>query len=238
MSVIVLLHAFGSSGRVWHPQVARLGERHRVLAPDLPGHGSAAGPFSLERAVTSVREVTRAESEPVHLVAISGSVSVALLVALAEPARVAGLVLSGGTARGRSGDAVQRVMMRLMPESMIVGILKGMYAGGRPEHLDQATQDLRRAGKAAILTGLADLARLDLRARLGEISVPTLVLNGAEDKANLPPAEELAAAIPGAELRVIPAAGHIWNLQQPGLFTDTISEFIDEARRPRPGTRN
>jgi 3-oxoadipate enol-lactonase len=238
MSVIVLLHAFGSSGRAWQPQVAQLGERHRVLAPDLPGHGSAAGPFSLERAVTSVREVMRGESEPVHLVGISGSVSVALLAALAEPARVAGLVLSGGTARGRSGDAVQRVMMRLMPESMIVGILKGMYSGGRPEHLDQAAEDLRRAGKRAVLSGLADLARLDLRGRLGEISVPPLVLNGAEDKANLPPAEELVAAIPGAELRVIPAAGHIWNLQQPGLFTDTISEFVDEARRAGSGTRN
>ncbi|MEQ4726001.1 alpha/beta fold hydrolase [Nonomuraea sp. B19D2] len=225
MAVIVFMHAFGSSGRAWQPQISQLGDRHRVLAPDLPGHGATPGPFTLERAVASIRAVLRGEAEPVHLVAVSGSVSVALLVALAEPAQVAGLILSGGTARG-GGDALQRRMMRLMPEGMIVSILKGMYAGGKAEHLDQAARDLRHAGKATILTGLAELGRLDLRDRLGEIKVPTLVLNGAKDKANLPHAEEIATGVPGAELRVIPNAGHIWNLEQPELFTHTISEFV------------
>ncbi|MFI7637498.1 alpha/beta fold hydrolase [Nonomuraea sp. NPDC049400] len=225
MAVIVFMHAFGSSGRAWQPQISQLGDRHRVLAPDLPGHGATPGPFTLERAVASIRAVLRGEAEPVHLVAVSGSVSVALLVALAEPAQVAGLVLSGGTARG-GGDALQRLMMRLMPERTIVSILKGMYAGGRAEHLEQAARDLRHAGKATILTGLAELGRLDLRDRLGEIKVPTLVLNGAKDKANLPHAEEIAAGVHGAELRVIPNAGHIWNLEQPELFTRTISEFV------------
>ncbi|GAA2390367.1 alpha/beta fold hydrolase [Nonomuraea africana] len=226
MAAIVFLHAFGSSGRAWQPQILQLGDRHRALAPDLPGHGATPGPFSLERAVASVRELIQDEPEPVHLVAISGSVIVALLTALAEPDRVAGLILSGGTARGRRGDAVQRVMMRLMPEGMIVNILKGMYSGGKAEHLDQAVQDLRRAGKATVLTGLAELGRLDLSDRLGEIKAPTLVLNGAKDKANLSHAEEIAGGIAGATLRVVPEAGHIWNLEQPDLFTRTVVEFV------------
>ncbi|MFI6574737.1 alpha/beta fold hydrolase [Nocardiopsis sp. NPDC050513] len=226
MAVIVLLHAFGSSHRAWRPQIPRLREAHRVLAPDLPGHGGSPGPFSLERAVGSVRDLVLAEDEPVHLVAVSGSVSVALLVALSEPARVAGLVLSGGAARGRPGDAVQRLLMRLLPEGVITAMLQGVYAGGQVEYRAQAAEDLRQAGKGALLSGLAGLGRLDLRARLGEITVPTLVLNGAMDQANLAPAEEIASAVPGAELRVVPEAGHVWNLQRPELFTRTVIEFV------------
>ena len=46
---MVLVHAFGSSGRAWAPQVAGLGGRYRAIAPDLLGHGVAAGPFTLDR---------------------------------------------------------------------------------------------------------------------------------------------------------------------------------------------
>lgn len=226
MTAVVLLHAFGSSRRAWQPQRGPLGERYRVLSPDLPGHGAAAGPFSLERAVESVLDAVRGEDEPVHLVAISGSVSVALLAALTEPNRVAGMALSGGAARGRRGDAAQRLLMRMMPEALMVSLLKGMYAGGRPEWIDQAADDLRGAGKGTILTGLTELGRLDLRDRLGELRIPTLVLNGALDKANLARADELAASIPGAELKVVPDAGHIWNLQHPDLFTRTVIDFV------------
>jgi Alpha/beta hydrolase family len=54
MSTVVLVHAFGSSSRVWSAQVAALSDRHRVLTVDLPGHGDDESPFTLERAVESV----------------------------------------------------------------------------------------------------------------------------------------------------------------------------------------
>lgn len=224
MATIVLLHAFGSSHRAWQPQLDLLGTEHRLLTPDLPGHGDTPGPFSLESAVRA-----SLPDEPAHLVAVSGSVSVALLVALEAPDRVASLTLSGGAARGYGADAVQRVLMGLMPEKMIVGILRDMYAGGRPEWQEQAAEDLRRAGKRAILTGLRELGRLDLRDRLGEIKVPALVLSGAADKANVPRAQELANALPDAEVRIVPDAGHIWNLQHPELFTETVRKFVEKA---------
>lgn len=43
VQTIVLVHAFGSGGRAWAPQVAGLGDRYRAIAPDLPCHGVAAG---------------------------------------------------------------------------------------------------------------------------------------------------------------------------------------------------
>ncbi|MDA1358813.1 alpha/beta fold hydrolase [Glycomyces luteolus] len=225
MSTIVFVHALGSSARAWQPQVAALGERYKVLAPDLPGHGDAPGPFGLEPAAFAVADLIAAEPEPVHLVGISVGATVAMLAALDDPSRVATLVLSGGAAHA-PGVGLQRNLMRLMPTGMITALMSGMYAGGRPEHKPQAKADLRTAGKQAFITGLTELGALDLRPRLADLAIPTLVLCGATDKENLKPAAELAATIPGAKLDVIPDAGHIWNLQFPDLFTAKLTEFI------------
>ena len=67
---------------------------------------------------------------------------------------------------------------------------------------------------------------VDLRGRLGEVAVPTLVTCGARDRANLGPSREIAAGVPSAELRIVPEAVHLWNLQQPELFNETVAEFV------------
>ena len=224
MATIVFVHALGSSSRAWEPQRAALAERHRVLAPDLPGHGEAPGPFGVERAAFEIADLIAGEPEPVALVGISVGATVAMLAALDDPSRVAGLVLSGGVAHA-PGVALQRNLMRLMPTAIITALMSGMYAGGRAEYKTQAKEDLRRAGRQAFITGLGELAALDLRPDLPELTIPTLVLCGADDKENRKPAEELAEAIPAARLEIIENAGHIWNLQHPEAFTAKIEAF-------------
>ncbi|MGE5636854.1 MAG: alpha/beta fold hydrolase [Nocardioidaceae bacterium] len=59
--------------------------------------------------------------------------------------------------------------------------------------------------------------------------MPTLVLCGSKDRANIPLTRELAAGIPGAELRIVPDATHLWNLQQPEAFNRAVAEFVDRA---------
>ncbi|MDN3239423.1 alpha/beta fold hydrolase [Glycomyces tritici] len=225
MSTIVFVHALGSSSRAWRPQIEALGERHKVLAPDLPGHGAEPGPFGLEPAAFAIADLIAHEPESVHLVGISVGATVAMLAALDDPSRIAGLVVSGGAAHA-PGVALQRNLMRLMPTGMITALMSGMYAGGRPERKPQAAEDLRKAGKQAFVTGLAELGALDLRPRLADLKTPALVLCGTKDKENLKPAEELAATLPDARLDLIPEAGHIWNLQYPDLFTAKLTEFI------------
>jgi 3-oxoadipate enol-lactonase len=78
---------------------------------------------------------------------------------------------------------------------------------------------------------LREIAHLDIRGRLGEIAAPTLVLCGARDRPNIPGSRELAAGIPGAELRIIPGANHLWNLQQPELFNQTVDRFVGPGLR-------
>jgi 3-oxoadipate enol-lactonase len=146
VQTVVLVHAFGSSGRAWAPQVAGLGDRYRVIAPDLPGHGGAAGPFTLDRAVESVRVVS-VDAGGAHLVGISGGATVALQTYLEHRGRVASLVLSAGVAHAPRLVSLQRAIQRAMPEPVLARLLRGWYSGGRREYEQVAAEDFRRCGK-------------------------------------------------------------------------------------------
>jgi proline iminopeptidase len=72
--------------------------------------------------------------------------------------------------------------------------------------------------------------RYDVRARLGEIGVPTLVLVGDSDwVCPLYASQTIAAGIPGAELVTIPQAGHFTFGEQPDLFTSAVRRFLAAA---------
>lgn len=229
MSPVVLVHAFGSSSRAWAAQVVGLSDHHRVLAEDLPGHGQVEGPFTLDRAVESVRQAIDEAGGKGHVVGISGGALVALLTCLEHPAQVSSLVLSAGVACPPRWFALQRAMSRIVPEPLLARMLAGAYSGAMAEHVDGAAEDFRRCGKRTYRAGLREISRVDLRSRLGQIAVPTLVLCGSKDRPNIPLSREIAAAIPGAKLRIVPDAAHLWNLQQPETFNLTVAEFVDQA---------
>jgi 3-oxoadipate enol-lactonase len=87
-------------------------------------------------------------------------------------------------------------------------------------------------GYAASCDALRDC---DLRDALGSISTPTLVVAGEQDPSTPPEqAAEIAAAIPGAQLTVIPDTAHFAQVEQADAFNRTIAEFL--ATRDTPAT--
>ena len=126
-------------------------------------------------------------------------------LALDFPERVASLVLSGSQVRPHPAlMAVQRTVVRMLPERTAQGMAMT---------------------KAQWLGALRVVADANFRGRLERIEAPALVLCGSRDVANIPAAREIAAAIPNAELRIVPRAGHPWNRQFPDLFSRTIGDF-------------
>ena len=66
----------------------------------------------------------------------------------------------------------------------------------------------------------------------GKVTVPTLVVVGADDRLTPPAmAKSIADAIPGAKLAVIPAAGHLSNIEQPAVFNEIVLDFLAAASR-------
>jgi pimeloyl-ACP methyl ester carboxylesterase len=98
---IVFLHGTRLTGAAWAAQVAALGDAFHCLAPDLPGHGQAAGvPFTLEGAASSVADLIEREARDGRAILVGSSLGgyVAMAVAAGWPERVVGLALSGATA--------------------------------------------------------------------------------------------------------------------------------------------
>jgi pimeloyl-ACP methyl ester carboxylesterase len=62
---------------------------------------------------------------------------------------------------------------------------------------------------------------------LPHIRVPTLIVVGAEDTPFIGASEYMAKRIPGSRRVVLPDAGHMPNLDQPELFRDAVSAFLD-----------
>ena len=115
---------------------------------------------------------------------------------------------------------------------LVARMLRGALSGGRPEYAHTAGEAFRRCGKPTFVGALRELADVDLRPRLGQVAVPTLVICGADDRPNIPLSRDLAAGIPGAELQIVPGANHIWNLQQPEAFNQIVAAFIDRTASP------
>jgi 2-succinyl-6-hydroxy-2,4-cyclohexadiene-1-carboxylate synthase len=64
--------------------------------------------------------------------------------------------------------------------------------------------------------------------RVGEISVPTLVMLGAEDTAFRQPSKDLAKAIPASNLKLVPKAGHSPHEERPTTFNKFLIEFLNK----------
>lgn len=230
---IVLLHGAGMGAWMWQPQLAPLAARYHVLAPDLPGTGAAVdqGPFTLARAAAAVAALIRTRGGGrAHVCGLSVGAMVALQLAQAAPETLASLTLSAGQVHANPLLMIaQRVVMGFVPERAFTESLPAAFERGYPDMVEAARASARRTGKRGVLAVIHAAARADLRRALPRIAVPTLVLCGGDDRLNLPAARQIAAAIPGATLRVIPGAGHVWNLEQPEVFTRTLLEFVQRV---------
>ncbi|MEU8819145.1 alpha/beta fold hydrolase [Actinoplanes sp. NPDC048796] len=202
---LVLLHGAGDDHRMWQPQRDGLGRRIRLILPDLPGYGRSPGPFSLDTAVDALRAL--AADGPVHVCGLSAGAMVGLRWAARHPEDVASLALSAVQLRPpRWVMTPHTAVMRLIPAKSFDGVTK---------------QQLLRT--------MGELSRADLRPDLGRVRARTLVLCGAKDRLNQAASRAAADGIAGAELRIVPGAGHLWNQELPELFDRTLTDWVGQA---------
>lgn len=94
--------------------------------------------------------------------------------------------------------------------------------------MDEILATMRAVGPdTAIAQNRAIMARADHRAALAKLGMPVLVLCGTQDMVTPPEcSEELAALIPGAQLKWIEGAGHMVPMEQPKVLANHLKEFI------------
>jgi len=235
---LLLLHGFTQTGRGWDEVVRHLGgERYRALAPDIRGHGAAATrrPIDFAACVNDAIGLMRA---PFTLAGYSQGGRLGLHVALAHPALVTRLVLVSATAgieddgeRARRRDADADLAAWMEGEGRQMSAVadrwgaQPLFATQSPEVAAAARADRlvnEPAHLAAALRGIGTGAMAPLWDRLGELTMPVLVLAGERDEKYVALGERLAAGVPAGRLAIVPAAGHALPLEAPAAVAAAI----------------
>jgi 2-succinyl-6-hydroxy-2,4-cyclohexadiene-1-carboxylate synthase len=235
-ATVVLLHGFAGTGRAWDPVVERLDrERYTALAPDLRGHGAAraARPATFD---ACVGDVLAAAPERFVLCGYSMGGRIAQHVALAAPERVERLVLVATTAG--IGDEGERAARRADDDRLAAfadeatieqfadrWVGQPIFAGTPPAAARIWREDLVRndpRALAAALRGMGTGAMEPLWERLRMLTMPATVLAGEDDPKFVALAERLVAALPDAQLVVVPGAGHGLLREAPQAVVDAI----------------
>ena len=219
-------------GEVWAPQLAGLADTARVIAVDLPGHGTTggAGCRRVDDYATWLLGVLEGLAlDRVVLGGHSMGGAIAQTVALARPDRLSGLVLVGTGARLRVLPRILELFRAGSPlGAELVGSLA--YNSGSPSAaVVEAERALRETAAVVTLGDFMACDRFDAMTTLEAIRVPTLVLVGRDDRLTPPKyARFLADTIPGARLVEIESAGHFPQLEQPAAVNAALRAFLSE----------
>ncbi|MER7560019.1 alpha/beta fold hydrolase [Nocardioides sp. NPDC126508] len=234
---VVFVHGGAEDGRTWSPQLDALADEFTVIAWDEPGAGGSADVpawFGLSDYADSLAAFLRAlDVAPCTLVGLSWGVTVILELYRSHPGVVHSLVLADGYAGWRGSLGATEADARLagirdQPAGSFDPTLPGLFAGAPPAAfvplLEAMSADVRRH---SMLTALTAMARADLTDVLSTIQVPTQLVWGALDaRSPLSVAHEFQRLVPGADLAVIPACGHVSNLEAPEAFNDILRFFL------------
>ncbi len=249
----ILLHGFGASLFSWREVTAPLAEFGTVIAYDRPAFGlterplkwEGENPYSQEAQIELVIGLMDALGiERAILVGNSAGGTIAMLTALKYPQRVQSLILvdpavyAGGGAPAWVRPLLRTPQMRHLgpliarqiqtrgpelielawhdPSKITPEILEGYQKPLRLADWDKALWELTLASRES---GLAE--------RLSELTLPTLVITGDNDR--IVPTEQsvrLAEELPNAQLVVIPQCGHLPHEERPAAFMQAVTEFL------------
>lgn len=233
---LLLLHGWTLDRRMWLPQLP-LARHFTLVGVDRRGFGQSTAPPDLASEPDDVLRIADALGlDRFHLIGMSQSGRVALAVADRAADRLLSLTLQGTALDGVSGDDEQMPIVA-MTAAARSGDLPGMRSLVEDHHLMQPVNPASATLAAAML---ADYGGRDL---LGQgrglpafadaivgAPFPVMAVVGCEDtprrRAN---ANALAAA--GAEMVLLPGAGHLCNIDSPDAFNAAI--LTDHMALPR-----
>ncbi|MGZ4408620.1 MAG: alpha/beta fold hydrolase [Gaiellaceae bacterium] len=242
---VVLLHAGVSDSRLWEPQLDSFAQSHTVLRVDLPGFGNSpleTNPVSFRGAVRDAMDADGIDRAALVGVSLGGNT--ALELALESPERVSALVLVGAGLPDHEWSeevtsffaAEEEALERGDLDAAVDANLHMWLAGPRRDlrDIDPAQRELvGEMQKQAFRQqkGHEDVRMLRLdppeSERLADVKVPTLVVTGDEDIADIHRiADRLTAGIPSAERATIAAAAHLPSLERPEEFDRIVLSFL------------
>ena len=206
---LVLLHGNGEDNTYFEHQIAYFSANRRVIAPDTRGHGGSprgTAPFTLGQFACDLRDFLDERGiDAADVLGFSDGGNIALLFALAFPARVRRLVLNGAN---------------LFPE--------GLTEPTRCEIAEEqaaalASGDVRQLELLRLMTDEPHIEP----ARLADLPMPVLVVAGTDDMIEPAHTRLIAESIPHARLAFVEGT-HFVAAENPDAFNRVVAEFLAE----------
>jgi len=227
---LLLTHGFSASAHMFRANLPAFAAHNTVITWDVRGHGRSDSPddvaqYSPQLAVgdmAAILDAAGVERAVIGGHSLGGYLS--LRFHLQHRDRTAGLVLID-TGPGYRQDAARAGWNEMAERSAVSFERRGLDAlGGSAE----VSGDVHRDASGLIHAARGILTQFDGQVieSLPGIAVPTLVIVGEDDTAFLDGSRYMAAKIPGAELAVIPNAGHAPNISDPAGFERVMTAFL------------
>lgn len=232
---VVLIHAFPVNADMWRPQLVRVPEGWRFIAPDLSGVEGAQGNTIDDYARGVVRLLDRLEIENAIIGGLSMGGYVTFALFRLAPERFTGMILAdtrpgADTADGKAARAKMRELLAAQGPPAIADQMlpKLLTPEAEPDLVAGVRSMIEAVPPRAIDAALAAMMeRPDSTPDLPRMSCPTAIIVGERDAVTpLAEAERMQKLMPRSRLTVIPGAGHLANIERPDEFSQALHDFL------------
>ena len=227
---IVFIHGAGAGSNAWYFQREHFKKSMEVVLVDLPGRNRAAGPrcTSIQEYADTVRDaLAGAGITHFWLVGQSMGGAIAMTLALQAPEMLKGLILvTTGAKLGVFPEILEGLLKD--KETTVRRIMELAFSPkAKPALIEGGVAELLKSDAEVIYGDFMACEQFDLRGRVAEISVPTLIVCGQDDVLTPPKfSEYLQREIKGSQLVVVPDAGHMVMIEKPGVLNSAIETFV------------
>ncbi|MCH7685106.1 MAG: alpha/beta hydrolase [Planctomycetes bacterium] len=248
-SPIVFVHGFPLNHTMWQGQLDAFADSYRVIAPDLRGFGNSGvteGTLTMEQFADDLNAIldSLGITEPITYCGLSMGGYIGWQFVRKYGRRIKTLILCDTRAAADSPEGIENrhrlaeTVLEHGPEpalkTMLPNLVSEKTSNEKPELLKQLREMIIGTDRRSIAAALLGMSqRPDSTAMLAEITTPTLVIAGAEDK--LIPAlemKQMAEAIPEAKFVEIPHAGHMAPMEDPQTVNDAMARFLESVNEP------
>lgn len=239
-SAILLSNSLGADLDMWAAQVALLAPRYRVVRYDSRGHGdsdASPGPYEIgQLASDALALLDHLGIERALVCGISMGGLVAQWLAIHHPERLRSAVFANTGAKIGTAETWSERITTVRTEGM-VGVRDAVvgrfftpsFVEREPETVERIRRTLVAVPADAYIASCRAVEGADLRAEVGSIRAPSLIVASTEDVSTpVADSEWLHVHIPGSRLVVIEDAAHLSNVEQPDRFNEALAGFLNE----------
>jgi 3-oxoadipate enol-lactonase len=242
---VTMSHSLACNLHMWDDQMAVLTKKYKVLRFDTRGHGQSdapAGEYTFEQLADDAKGLLDAlQIWQTHWIGLSMGGMIAQAFALKYPGVFQSMVLADTTSR-RPPDAAKNWGDRIavakekgmdaLVENTLARWFTEPYRNTRKDVMERISKGIRSTPVAGFAGCCHAISNVDYLDRLKGIKVPALIMVGEHDHGTPPEAARaIQQNLAGSELKIIPSAAHLSNVEQAQILNDAMMDFLDRVSK-------